>query len=128
MAYADEAATALAMLTEFGATVTLTRTVRGTVDLATNTATETTTTGTTAGVLLAPKAAGALAFAGGTLTVSRAQRLVLAGRTAADAALSLAPAPGVTATIGGQTFALGAVTPLAPDGGTPIVYLCDVEG
>lgn len=129
MAYADEAATALEMLTEFGAPVTLTRTTTGTVDLATNTATSTTATATTPGVLLPPaRGAGALAFAGGTLTVSRAQRLVLAGRTADDAALALTPQPGDTATIGGVTYALGPVTPLQPDGGTPIVFLCDVEG
>lgn len=128
MAYATQAATALRLLAAKGATVTLTQVTRGPVDLATNTASETTTTTTTPGVLLPPRqGVGAVRVLDGTLAADRRSQLLLAGRTSADAALSVVPAPGVTATIGGQTFALSQVTALAPDGGTAIVYVCDVE-
>jgi hypothetical protein len=125
--YAAEARAAYRDLLGAGGVATLTRTSLGTVDLATNTAPTTTQTAHTAGVLLPPKGGFDAMYAAGTLVRERHVRVLLAAVDASGAALTLAPQAGDVVTLGAQTVTIAVAPPVAPDGVTAVLYVCEAQ-
>jgi hypothetical protein len=114
--YADMAATALALLAEFGTTVTLPRTTGGSTDPVTGEViTGTDATVTTTG-LIKPYPDRMI---DGTRILQGDRELVLSNEQE--------PLPTDHPTIGGENWAIVGIRTVKPDGATPVVYFLQVR-
>lgn len=114
--YSDMAATALELLTEFGAAVTLPRTTGGSIDpIDGYTVAGSDASVTTTGLLLPYKDS----MIDGTRILSGDKELVLSNEQA--------PLPSDKPTIGGENWSIVSIKTIKPDAATPVVYFCQLR-
>ena len=114
--YSDMAATALELLTEFGASVTLPRTTGGSIDpIDGYTVAGSDASVTTTGLLLPYKDS----MIDGTRILSGDKELVLSNEQV--------PLPSDKPTIDGENWSIVSIKTIKPDALTPVVYFCQVR-
>lgn len=120
MTYTADATGAAADLAAAGSTVTFSRAVRATYDPLTGANVATTTTASSVAIARVPRGADVERVRALDLVNKRTVVLIVAGL--ALAAASYRPVPDDVVTWAGEDFVVRDVSPLSPDGVTPILY------